>query len=325
MDFVVLGAGAIGSVVGARLFESGHRVTMVARGAHLEALRRDGLTVETPDGETKLDLPVVDDPRRTDFAGDVVVLLCVKSQQTAAALPVLALAATVTTPVVCVQNGVANERMALRWFQNVYGVPVMCPATFLVPGVVEAHSTPTTGILDIGRYPGGHDETSDRIARAFAASTFLSEVTDDIMRWKYRKLITNLGNAVEAICGREARRGRVAELASSEGEEVLAVAGIEVASREEDRMRRGTHLKLGPIHGRARLGGSVWQSLARGTATVETDYLNGEIVHLGRLHGFPTPVNAVLQEVTRRMASERRPPGTLPEAELLEMLPPRSR
>ena len=104
MDFVVLGAGAIGSVVGARLFESGHQVTLVARGAHLEALRRNGLTVETPDGEIKLDLPVVDDPRRTDSAGDVVVLLCVKSQQTAAALPVLGLAATATTPVVCVQK-----------------------------------------------------------------------------------------------------------------------------------------------------------------------------------------------------------------------------
>jgi 2-dehydropantoate 2-reductase len=320
VQFIVVGAGAIGSVVGARLFESGHRVQLIARGPQLEALRKGGLTLETPDATTRLDIPVVDDPARLDSADDAVVLLCVKSNDTAGALDRLAAVAPAETPVVCVQNGVANERMAQRRFGNVYGVPVMCPATFLIPGVVQAHSTPTTGILDIGRHPTGRDQICHRIADAFARSSFVSQVRDDIMRWKHRKLITNLTNAVEAICGREARRGRIAQQAITEGELVLATAGIDVASADEDRLRRGDHLNLQPIDGRSRDGGSAWQSLARRTGTVEADYLNGEIVVLGRLHGVSTPVNHVLQWTTRRMAIEGRKPGTFSEDDLLSLI-----
>ena len=57
------------------------------------------------------------------------------------------------------------------------------------------------------------------------------------------------------------------------------------------RTRRGDRLRLQPVDGELRPGGSSWQSLARGVGTIETDYLNGEIVLLGRLHGVPTPAN----------------------------------
>ena len=70
-------------------------------------------------------------------------------------------------------------------------------------------------------------------------------------------------------------------------------------------------MRLQPIKGSARPGGSTWQSLVRGAETVEVDYLNGEIVMLGRLHGFPTPVNAALQRLGNRWAAERRQPETL--------------
>ena len=66
-----------------------------------------------------------------------------------------------------------------------------------------------------------------------------------------------------------------------------------------------------PIGGERRGGGSSWQSLARGTGAIEADYLNGEIVLLGRRHGVPTPVNAALQRVANRMARERIPPASL--------------
>jgi 2-dehydropantoate 2-reductase len=65
--------------------------------------------------------------------------------------------------------------------------------------------------------------------------------------------------------------------------------------------------------------GSSWQSLQRGLGSIEADFLNGEIVRLGRLHGIPTPYNAVLQEVANAMAARREKPGKL-TAEDLEQL-----
>jgi 2-dehydropantoate 2-reductase len=219
----------------------------------------------------------------------------------------------------CVQNGVENERAALRLFENVYGICVMAPCVHLEPGVVEVYSSPLAGILDVGRYPAGSDSVAEALAEAFRASTYASEARTDIMRWKYRKLLHNLGNAVEAICGPRARPGRLAELAEEEGEACLRAAGIDFASAEEDEVRRGELVTRRPVGDRARPGGSSWQSLSRSTGAIETDYLSGEIVLLGRLHGVPTPVNAVLQRLAARIAAERRPPGSVPAEEVLRL------
>ena len=67
-----------------------------------------------------------------------------------------------------------------------------------------------------------------------------------------------------------------------------------------------------PIGGTERSGGSTWQSLERGLGTVETDYLNGEIVLLGRLHGVATPANELLQRLTADAARGGTAPGTVP-------------
>ena len=70
------------------------------------------------------------------------------------------------------------------------------------------------------------------------------------------------------------------------------------------------------IAGHARAGGSTWQSLARNAGTIETDYLNGEIAQLDRLHGVPTLANAALQAITGRMAREGIAPGSVSAAEV---------
>ena len=158
MRFVVYGAGAIGGVVGGRLAEAGHEVVLIARGTHHDAIRDDGLRLITPDAEPRtLSIPVAPHPAGIDFRADDVVLLAMKSQHTGKALRDLAETAPPTVTVVAVQNGIANEPAALRLFEDVYGVCVVCPALHLEPGVVEAHATPLTGILDIGRYPNGVD------------------------------------------------------------------------------------------------------------------------------------------------------------------------
>ena len=320
MRFVVYGAGAVGGVVGGRLAQYGHDVVLIARGPHRDAIAARGLRVDSPDGSVTLPLPVHTGPADLEWTGGEIVLLGMKSQDTAAALDALAAVAPDETPVVCLQNGVANEREALRRFANVYGICVMCPATHLEPGVVMAHSAPISALLDAGRYPVGTDEVCDEVAAALRASTMESVVRPDIMRWKHTKLLMNLGNAIGALCGPEARGGALNDLVRAEGVACLEAAGIPFASVEEDRARRGDRLRMAPAAAGRWRGDSSWQSLARGTGAIETAYLNGEVLLLGRLHGVPTPANELLVRLALQAARELLPPGSLDAEEILGRL-----
>jgi len=315
--WVIIGAGAIGGLIGARLFEHGSEVVLVARGEHYRAIRAAGLQVDAPDGTTTARLPVVDRIGSLTIGPDDVVVVATKSQQTAEVLATLTLTAPPDTPVLCAQNGVENERLVLRQFANVYGVCVMCPASHLEPGVVQAHRGPVAGILDLGRYPAGVDDTATVLAAGLTTAGFLSDPKPDIMRWKYKKLLLNLGNAIEAICGPESRGGELYERAQREGVACLDAAGIPYVSDADDRARRGNLIPR-PPGGKPR-GGSSWQSMLRQTGNIEADYLNGEIVLLGRQHGVPTPVNAVLQRLANQLASTRTAPGSMTADDILAL------
>ena len=318
MRFVIFGAGAIGGVLGARLHQAGLDVALIARGAHLEAIRRDGLTLLTPVERVTLQLPVASDPAGTGWSGDDVVLLATKSQDTVAALTALRAAAGTAVPVVCVQNGVENERVALRLMDHVFGAVVMAPTAHLEPGTVEAYGAELSGMIDVGRYPDGVDQVCAEVCAALAASRFASHPAPDIMRRKYAKLLLNLGNAVHALCEPGERRDELAELAREEGETALTAAGIEhVAPEITDVEGRWAQMGVRDIDGRRRAGSSTWQSLARGAGALETDYLNGEIVLQGRLHGVATPVNEALCRLAARAARERRAPASIPAADVL--------
>jgi 2-dehydropantoate 2-reductase len=320
LRFVVIGAGAIGGTIAGRLFEHHHDVALVARGDHHDVLARRGLRLESPEGATTLRIPTVSSVDDIVFEDDDVAVIAVKGQDTVGVIGSLAANAPVDLPVVCAQNGVENERVALRRFSRVYGISMMCPTTHLEPGVVQAHSSPVTGILDLGRWPSGADALGRAVAEVFKASTFESRVREDIARWKWGKLLRNLGNAVEAICGPPARSGEIMRRVRAEAVACFEVGGIDYVGPEEDAARRGDLLKVLPVAGQARGGSSSWQSLARATGTIETDYLNGEIVMLGRLHGVPTPTNALVQVVANELARQRRAPGSITETELLRRL-----
>ena len=320
MRFVVLGTGAVGGVVGGRLAQHGHDVVLIARGPHLEAIQRDGLRVVAADEEVVVHSPAVGTPAEVDWSADDVVLLATKSQHTVAALESLEQHAPATTPIVCLQNGVANEREALRRFADVHGICVMLPSGHFDPGVVLAYSSPITGLLDVGRYPDGVDDVDRAVASALASSGFESVPRPDVMRWKHRKLIMNLGNAAEALCGPAARFGELAERIRAEGEAALAAAGLDVATADEDAERRSDKLTIRMIEGHRWGGGSSWQSLARGTGNVEADHLNGEIVLLGRLHGVPTPANALVQRLANTVAAMGVEPASMDETDVLALL-----
>jgi 2-dehydropantoate 2-reductase len=322
MRIVVLGAGAIGGTIGARLHLSGHEVALIARGAHGEALRARGLTFVTPDEQVDLPIPAYAHPAELTWRPNDILVLATKGQDSEAAAREVVAAAGPHLPVVSAQNGVANERALSRWFEHVHGMCVMLPTQHLEPGVVVAHSTPTTGILDLGRYPEGSDDVDDALAEALRASRFESVPRGDIMRWKYRKLLNNLGNSVQALAGQRLDGPEIAEtldLLLAEAERVFAAAGIDAVTEAEDDERRGDHLRLQPIAGADRGGGSTWQSLARGSG-VETDYLNGEIALLGRLRREPTPANARIQQLMTAAAARGDAPGSMTPRELLAEL-----
>jgi len=309
--YIIYGPGAIGGSIGGRLAASGQEVVVIARGAHLEALRTRGLALWTPEEELHPPVTAVGTPAEAAPGPGDVVVLAMKSQGTEAAVIELAAVAGPDVAVVCAQNGVENERVTLRRFPRTYALCVVLPATHLEPGVVNLHIAPVSGILDVGRYPVGVDEIAERISADLRAASFESRAVDDVMRWKYRKLLNNLGNALDAACGMEARGTDLFHQAREEARACYRAAGVASASTEEDRQRRESLPPLRPAGGVEHQGSSSWQSLARGTGSIEADWLNGEIVLMGRLHGVPTPVNEALVRIANRMARERIIPGSL--------------
>jgi len=315
MKFVIYGAGAIGGGIGGCLAQSGADVVLVARGAHLAAMVANGLQLHQPAGAFRVDVPAVGHISEAGLRPGDVVILTVKSQHTAGAIDELAGIGEPDLAVVCAQNGVDNERQALRFFARVYGMCVMMPATHLEPGEVEIKDGPVRGVLDLGRYPAGADDTAESIASALRPAGFAADVHPAIMTRKYRKLLANLGNAIDAAAGRDGRNSFLAGAARREAWTCFDATGIEVGSEDEDKERR-TVLDMSPSRPGRASGSSSWQSLARGSASIEAGYLNGEIVLLGRQHGIATPVNELLAAVAADLVRRRAAPASMSVAEL---------
>ncbi|MFN0028715.1 MAG: ketopantoate reductase family protein [Acidimicrobiales bacterium] len=306
MRFVMYGAGAVGASIGGLLHQAGHPTALIARGRHAEVMAAIGLDLLTPTQRVRLPIPVVTHPSELDLDDEDVVLLAMKSQDTGPALEALA-ACGFRGAVVCAQNGVDNERQALRRFERVYGLCVQLPGTFLEPGVVACHGSPALAHLDLGCYPGGVDDTAVSMAAALRDAGFESEAEADIMAIKHAKLLGNLANALDAAVGRGAMGSGAAKAARREGRDCFVAAGIACEGQAEYG-ERVKNVGIVAIEGITQRGSSSWQSLLKGSGSIEADYLNGEIVLLGRLHGVPTPVNAVLQRLANHMAANHEPP-----------------
>ena len=213
----------------AQLHRGGHETVLVAQ-RHRDAIAANGLRFRSPDEDVVLPVPVVGGPDELEFRDGDVVLLGVKSQARSARSSTRR-ARPADLPVVSLQNGVANEPTLLRWFANVYGICVMAPTAHVEPGIVQANSAPISGLLDIGRYPHGVDDTATAVANAMAKSQCESIPRADIMRWKHRKLLMNLGNAVDATCTPSDAARALVRAARHEGVACLDAAGIEGAPR----------------------------------------------------------------------------------------------
>jgi len=333
--YVIIGAGAIGGAIGARLALAGSDVVLVARGEHLATLQRDGLRLRTPTEDVRVAPPAVGGPDELELRTGDVLVLATKTQQATEALvawtdaPVHNGDLVVGTagdrlPLLTALNGVASEAMAQRYFRRVFGVCVWMPAVHLVPGEVIIRGAPRSGMLHLGRVPVS-DDVDDRqllgeIAADWTSANFDIRLPADVMPWKYRKLISNIGNVFQALVNHNGDWLPLAERAETEARRMLDVAGIVYIGDEDEGAARQAGFTMRPVPGVSDPGGSTWQSLTRGTGNVETDFLNGEIVSIAHRVGEVAPINAALASLARRAAAERRQPGDLSAAELTERL-----
>lgn len=293
MRYIVYGAGGVGGTIAARLFLSDVKVVVVARGEHAKSLQAQGLHFVSPQHDEWIPVQTVQNVEDLSWKPDDLVLLCVKSQHTEAALDSLYRATHSSQRVVCCQNGVENERIALRRFSHVYAMCVRLPAEHLEPGLVVSYAHDPAGSLNVGRYPHGIDDTSSELASVLQKAGFQSQPDPTVMRLKYTKLLMNLTNGVQALTG--ASDQDIGDVLRREAYACFAAAGIDSASLDSlasiVKFNRGVTVPNYQRH-----GSSTLQSLLRGTGNTEADFLNGEIVLLGRLYDVPTPANALIQQ-----------------------------
>ena len=319
MRVIIYGAGAVGGVVGGHLAHVGNDVIFIGRSDHVNTIREHGLRVVTPTSTYILRVPAVTTPDQIDFGPDDVVLLCVKSQNTDEALRDLR-AVVEDVPIFCFQNGVRNEENATRYFPRVYGVRVYMASVFLTNGEAIASWNPP-GWLIMGCYPTGTDDLVEAMAANLSTAGFFVLVTPEVMPYKWGKLMGNLANAVAAITNnREDNNDRVVQAAMQEAREILAQAGIRWVSTEELALEWAESTIQPRIRPDIKAYGSTWQSLARRQGTVETDFLNGEIVWLAKRLGSQAPVNEALLRISQQMAAAHELPGKYTSTELCRLI-----
>ena len=302
MRYIICGAGAIGT----QLFQQGQDVILIARGAHYQSIAEKWLRYIKPEKDSTLKIPVVSHPAELSFTDEDIIFLTVKSQHTAQIMNDLSTSAVPKMPIVCCQNGVRTEAIVLRFFDNVYCMLVMVGGTHLNPGEIIHHSPRPGGVLDCSRYPNGIDDIIKIIAADLTKAGFISRPKVNAMGFKYTKLVMNLGNALQALCGEN-----ISELLEKAGKEALLclkAANLKLIDLDlEETDDKNTAKLPASMLG----GGSSWQSLRRGGADIETDYLNGEICRLGRMHGIPTPINKAIQVLASRAIKQGWQTGTV--------------
>jgi 2-dehydropantoate 2-reductase len=333
MRIAIVGAGAIGCYLGARLSEHGHQVTLIGAADQVAAITRQGLLLhDAQRGARRYWLPAA---ICLDMPPDLV-LLTVKTRDVTRACAGIAMVAA-RTPVIAMQNGVRGDRLAAHMLgqDNVLGAVVMAAATYLRPGEVTVQF-PGWLILGEPFRPVG--------ARTHALAATLGQalptyVARHLVRARWSKLIGNLNNALCAATGMT-----LPEITSTSVGRLLAVRlmreGYHVARATGVRLDHGLYgltpralrqdpnaalaallqsamtpvlatlpepaaLALIAAAGRSRLGRlpvrfSTWQSIARGKPS-EIEYLNGEVVRLGQELGVPTPYNSHLTALVREV------------------------
>lgn len=296
----VIGAGATGGFLAARLAAAGAPVTVLARGESLTRIRDAGIEVHNPDGTRIVGRPDTVVEHAADAPEPAqLVLFCVKSYDTAAAAPELAALLAPGGQVLCLQNGVDNEEQLAEVIdprQLLSGV-LYIGARRTGPGVI-ACSAPAR--LHFGAYLAGAvtaaelQPVTDRLRSAGLDVT----AEDDIAPTKWQKFVFNCGlNPLTALLQR--RLGEI--LAQPSGQRLYSqLVGEAIAAA------RAHGAPIGPDAGdRAEAAGrrmNILSSMAEDLAAgrrLEIGAFTGHVCALGRRHSVPTPVSEVVLDLLR--------------------------
>jgi len=311
VQVAIYGAGAIGSLVGARLDEAGVSVQLIGRQAQVDTIRANGLLVKGLTGTHVVQVPAA---TSLDGAPDII-LLTVKSQDVQDGCRIIALLNSDAT-VVTMQNGVRSDREAADILGpgRIVGCVLNISATYLEPGVVEQN---TRELFQVGApFP----ESTPRVDAVLAllSPALRTELVPDIGRARWTKLMANLNNAIMAITGlpigKALRHPGLARLSIATIREGVRTAQLGGFGLDQSRRARSFRLMstlpmslsylvfgkrlAGNFPADSTYGPSTLQSLRRGSSS-ELDYLNGEIVKLGAQIGRPTLYNTGLLEQGR--------------------------
>jgi 2-dehydropantoate 2-reductase len=298
----VMGAGAVGSYFGGMLARAGVPVTMIARGAYVEAVRRNNLFLDTVTFQERVAVDVSTDPSAVRDAH--VVLFCVKGQDNEEAARAMAPHLAAGTIVVSLQNGVDNvERIRAAAGIDALPAVVYVAAAMPEPGHLK-HSG--RGDLVVGEFAGrradaeGQPARTEQIAALFAQADVPCKISTDILADMWLKFITNCGaNAISAIAqatyGEIAQYGASRDLMSRVVEECIAVGRAAGVRTPGPGFTEKWLTALGKL---SDAFSSTAQDLARGKRT-EIESLNGYIVRRGAELGVATLNNFALYALVK--------------------------
>jgi 2-dehydropantoate 2-reductase len=299
MEIIVLGAGAIGSLFGAKLATT-NDVTLVGRSEHVGAINSRGLRMEGLESRV---VPVRAVTAIEKIRTETLVILTTKVCDSRAALEPIARLIRQDTVVLCLQNGLGSEaiaRAALGQRGTVLRGITQAGAIFKAPGVIEFMARGYTVIE-------GH-ERSAAIARTFSEAGLDCRISSDIKTDVWNKLVINcVVNPITAILGCDVggiANPQLQPLKRLVIDECVAVAASQGAPLLEDLQQQIDDF-FRPSHNLA----SMLQDLRRGHVT-EIDYLNGAVAALAARQNIPCPVNAALTAIIKAMEARPQPPGS---------------
>ncbi len=321
MHVLCFGAGAIGSLVGARLSESGIAVTLLARRDHVAAIRTRGLVVETP--RQRIVCKRVDSITALDdlAAPPDIILLTVKAYHTRDALESLRPLVPGRTVIASLQNGVGNEELiaAVCGAERTVAGTVTINASRPRPGVVRQHSRGGgIGVATVDSRQGPSE-----LVALFRRAGIPAAAYRDFRAMKWSKLLINLfTNATSAIldCSpldviQDPRLFEVERTALREALRVMEALGLRTVALPGYPVSLFAAALAAPpwlvrsllrryiTRGRGTSRPSLWQDLERGRTQSEVEVLNGAVAREGSRLGVPTPVNVALAAIVQGLAS----------------------
>ncbi len=324
MQFVVYGAGAVGSVLGGMLSLHRHDVLLIGRPPLVHVVGSGGLRLKSATGEYLAHPRAAASLDRSDVSPDTQVLLGVKSYDVAAAVATLAESIPSDTPVICLQNGVGNEEIAAQHFSRVYGAVVRMTCSMVQPGHASFRAL---GRIVFGLHPKGSAAAVAELVAAFRAAGFDAAPSKAIGDDKWLKMAVNAQSIFHALIDvRDQDENEFFDLKVAileETKRVFKAAKIKarsangkdpsidemIAEIKRPRARRNEH--------GVKVHNSVWQDFYLKRPHIEAEYIHGPVIALGREHAVATPYHATALAIATRCHAAQSAPESLRLAEVL--------